>query len=61
MGINEGKEEKEDYNLEISNILLDEKSLKFPLMKIKIRILTLKTLKIFYQKNLHLNAQNVKM
>ena len=35
MGINLGKEEKEDYQLEISNILLDEKSLKFPLMKIK--------------------------
>ena len=35
MDISENKGEKEDYNLEITNILLDEKSLKFPLMKIK--------------------------
>jgi len=34
MGILEEKEEQKDIQLEISNILLDEKSLKFPMFKI---------------------------
>ena len=35
MGNNEDNEKQEDYHLEISNIFLDEKFLKFPQMKIK--------------------------
>ena len=35
MGVEENKEKREDLQLEISNILIDEKLFKFPLMKIK--------------------------
>ena len=35
MGVEENKEKREDLQLEISNILIDEKLLKFSLMKIK--------------------------
>ena len=61
MGNNEDNEKQEDYHLEISNILLDEKSLKFPLMKIKYDDFDIKINSIFTQdKSKDFNIKDLK-
>ena len=61
MGNNEDNEKQEDYHLEISNILLDEKLLKFPLVKIKYDDFDIKINSIFTQdKSKDFNIKDLK-